>query len=200
VLAVTAAVCLPVYWGGYEPGVLRPLALGYAVATEGVLRVTGVEVAREATTLRLSPSFAIDVTVHCTAWIYFALWIAGLATLRLEMQRALHLGAAGLWAIAFVNLIRLVGIALFGLVSESSFEVVHLYFGEAILVGAWAWLWNVAASSRSDEAHSPPRRSNLSRAHFRAADSSSVSCPRTSSTHEGSFEALALASEVGRTR
>lgn len=158
-LLATAGICLPVY-RPFEPVLLLPLARGYAAATARVLAVLGVAIERDGTVLRHSPQFAVEVGVHCTAWIYLVLWIVALGALGPGVRRGLAVGATGVAALAVVNLARLVLVTAIGARSPAAFAWSHRFLGEALLLGTWLMLWVAAARERFPTTR--PRASSVS--------------------------------------
>ena len=152
VLAAVTAVCLPIYRGGYKPGLLLPLARANAIATAGVLDLLGVPVVRDNTILRYSPTFAIDVGVHCTAWIYLALWVAGAGANEGTTGRNMFAIICGLAWLGVVNIGRLVMIFVIGSSFTSDFEAIHSVAGEVVLLGAWLAAWKYRAMCERQEA------------------------------------------------
>jgi hypothetical protein len=134
-LALTAAVCLPVYWSGWEPTALEPVARAQAILVENALILLGVEVERSGIVLRSSSEFALEIGIHCTAWIYLVAWVVG----HLARDRARGI-VGGSVAILGLNELRLILLYAGGATAPSAFRSMH-EVSEAVLVVAYLFLW-----------------------------------------------------------
>jgi exosortase/archaeosortase family protein len=174
VVALLAAAALPLYRGAAELHALEPLGRAYAAAAERVLELANVAVTRDGAVLRHSPSFAVEVAPHCTAWLHIALFVAGLLAID-RNRRAFRWVLAGTATLVVLNVVRIAGLYAAGAIRPQSFEWAHRALGEALLAAAVLFLWSQATKITEARAtgNARPRGSAGSRdptpAHLRSS-------------------------------
>ena len=119
---------------------LRPLLVGYAVASATLLQSVGFSVERVGTILSLG-DFSVNVEGQCSALFEIGLLVA--ATLAYpatggQRARGILMGTA---IVLVLNLVRIASLVVIGSVDTEWFTWAHLYVCQGLLVASVAAVW-----------------------------------------------------------
>ncbi len=119
---------------------LRPLLVGYSVASAAFLQVLGFSVERIGTVLSLG-GFSVNVAGQCSALFEVGLLVAATLAYPAAPGQRLRGILFGTGALLLVNLLRIASLLLIGSVDADWFKWAHLYVCQGLLVACVAAIW-----------------------------------------------------------